>query len=258
VEAAGFSVGEVAQRVGISASTLRAWERRYDLLRPARSSGGHRRYSREELRRVQRMVELIDDGWSTSAAATAILRGDRELVGDLPTPARAVVATGTDVGDPSGPPGHAHEPPSGPIRRGLRVLRRHLDVDIAFVSQLHDGRREFVFVDAGASDGPIRVGASDPAEESYCQHVVAGRVPQLLIDPARHPVTAGMPATRELPVGTHLSVPIELRDGIYGTCCCFSYEVQPRRDERDLAAVRLFADLVASYLEDDGELASRN
>lgn len=258
MDVAGLSVGEVAERIGISTSTLRAWERRYGVVQPSRSSGGHRRYRRADLHRVQRMRTLIDEGWSTEAAAATVLEQDRGLVGGSPPRERDTGAAGTGAPELSWPLTHAHEPPSDAIQQGLRVLRRHLDMDFAFVSHIHDARREFAYVDTAASGGPIRVGDSHPAEDSYCQQVVTGRIPQLLIDPARHPVTASMPVTHDLPVGTHLSVPIELRQGIYGTCCCFSYEVQPRRDERDLAAVRLCADLVASYLGDDRDLTSRN
>jgi len=40
-----LSIGQLAERTGVSVETLRAWERRYGVLRPVRSRGGHRRYS---------------------------------------------------------------------------------------------------------------------------------------------------------------------------------------------------------------------
>jgi DNA-binding transcriptional MerR regulator len=38
-------IGELSRRVGVSPELLRAWERRYGLLRPTRSRGGFRLYS---------------------------------------------------------------------------------------------------------------------------------------------------------------------------------------------------------------------
>ena len=38
-------IGELSKRTGVSAELLRAWERRYELLRPTRSAGGLRLYS---------------------------------------------------------------------------------------------------------------------------------------------------------------------------------------------------------------------
>jgi DNA-binding transcriptional MerR regulator len=43
---AGYlSIGEVAAIVGVSAITIRSWERRYGWPEPERSRGAHRRYS---------------------------------------------------------------------------------------------------------------------------------------------------------------------------------------------------------------------
>jgi len=55
----GLRIGELARRTGVSPDLLRAWEQRYDLLRPARSPGGFRLYSREDEARIRRMTELI-------------------------------------------------------------------------------------------------------------------------------------------------------------------------------------------------------
>lgn len=72
--AAGLRIGEVSRRTGVAVPTLRAWERRYDLLSPERTEGGHRLYSGSDVARVQDMQRLLDDGWSASAAAREVLR----------------------------------------------------------------------------------------------------------------------------------------------------------------------------------------
>jgi DNA-binding transcriptional MerR regulator len=100
---AGMSVGEVARRAGVSTSTLRAWERRYGVLRPARSSGGHRRYGPADLARVRRMLELLADGWSTEAAAVAVQREQRPLPPDVPAGSPPVSAGPRAAGSPPDP-----------------------------------------------------------------------------------------------------------------------------------------------------------
>jgi MerR family transcriptional regulator, light-induced transcriptional regulator len=64
-------IGELSRRVGVSAELLRAWERRYGLLRPQRTEGGFRLYSPADERRVQRMQELLAQGLSAAEAARA-------------------------------------------------------------------------------------------------------------------------------------------------------------------------------------------
>jgi DNA-binding transcriptional MerR regulator len=69
---ATMSIGEVARRTGMTVPTLRAWERRYGLLVPVRTAGGHRRYSEEDVRRVLAVIELTGQGWAVGAAARQV------------------------------------------------------------------------------------------------------------------------------------------------------------------------------------------
>jgi MerR family transcriptional regulator, light-induced transcriptional regulator len=68
---AGLTIGQLAQRVGISADVLRAWERRYALLTPHRTEAGYRLYSPDDVRLVQRVVALRDQGLGTGQAVVA-------------------------------------------------------------------------------------------------------------------------------------------------------------------------------------------
>ncbi len=58
-----------AQSVGVATSTLRAWEHRYGMRPTGRTAGGHRRYSRADVGRLQRMQELIEAGVPAAHAA---------------------------------------------------------------------------------------------------------------------------------------------------------------------------------------------
>lgn len=136
----------------------------------------------------------------------------------------------------------------------LTTIRRHLGMDVAFISEFVEGRRVFRHVDAGLPDPPVRVEASDPLEATYCQRVVDGRLPELIQDATRLPEACSIPATLALPIGAHLSVPIRLQDGrIYGTFCCFSYTADTSLNQRDLAMMRAFAELAAAQVDQDLE-----
>lgn len=62
-------IGELSRRVGLSEHVLRAWERRYAVLRPERTAGGFRLYSPADEQRVRRMQAALDEGLSTAEAA---------------------------------------------------------------------------------------------------------------------------------------------------------------------------------------------
>ena len=64
-----YTIKRAAQLTGISLSTLRAWERRYGVVSPARSDGRYRLYSDADLRALGIMASLVNEGWSAREAA---------------------------------------------------------------------------------------------------------------------------------------------------------------------------------------------
>ncbi len=77
-------IGELARRAGVSPEVLRAWERRYGLLRPSRTSGGFRLYSLDDLARIREMTRLLADGQSAAEAAAQVLRGGPDVISRAP------------------------------------------------------------------------------------------------------------------------------------------------------------------------------
>lgn len=69
-----YSIGEVAERCGINPVTLRAWQRRYGLLKPQRSEGGHRQFDEEDVQRIEEIKRWIDRGVSVGKVK-ALLEG---------------------------------------------------------------------------------------------------------------------------------------------------------------------------------------
>jgi MerR family transcriptional regulator, light-induced transcriptional regulator len=75
VEEPQLRIGELSRRVGVSPALLRAWERRYGLLEPARTPGGLRLYGPIDERRVRDMQAGLRRGLSAAEAARAALAG---------------------------------------------------------------------------------------------------------------------------------------------------------------------------------------
>lgn len=70
-----LTVGEVAARLGVSPSTVRMWGTRYGLIASARSEGGHRRYTPDDVDRLRRMHEAVIAGADPAGAAALVLDG---------------------------------------------------------------------------------------------------------------------------------------------------------------------------------------
>lgn len=59
-------IREISRLTGINTVTLRAWERRYGLLKPQRTEKGHRLYTQEDLQRIQQVQYWLNKGLSIS------------------------------------------------------------------------------------------------------------------------------------------------------------------------------------------------
>lgn len=62
-------IGELSRRVGVSADLLRKWERRYGILKPGRTTGNQRLYSRVDEARARLMVKHVRGGVAPAQAA---------------------------------------------------------------------------------------------------------------------------------------------------------------------------------------------
>jgi MerR family transcriptional regulator, light-induced transcriptional regulator len=78
VNEARHPIGVVARRTGVSLHVLRAWERRYGVVSPVRSSGGQRLYSDADIARLRLLRQVTDAGRNISQVAGL---SDAELAG---------------------------------------------------------------------------------------------------------------------------------------------------------------------------------
>jgi len=76
-----FAIGVVARIIGVHPQTLRIYERR-ELIRPQRSRGNIRLYSRRDIDRLLKIKEWIDD-LGINLAGVEVLTRLNDRVGDL-------------------------------------------------------------------------------------------------------------------------------------------------------------------------------
>ncbi len=93
---------------GVNPVTLRAWERRYGLLRPQRTPKGHRLYTDADIERIKHILELLEQGIPISRTREVL---DRE-------------AGLTSPGETSAPPGDS---PWGHYRERMEKALAALD-----------------------------------------------------------------------------------------------------------------------------------
>lgn len=145
----------------------------------------------------------------------------------------------------------AHGVGHGGVTQVLRTVRKHLGMDFAFISHFRDADRVLEHVDADGA-APIHEGQAIPLEDGYCLKIVRGELPQLIADTSQVPAAMAIPETHAIPIGAHLSVPIELASGeVYGTLCCFSREPNLTLGERDLRMMSALGEVLAARIDED-------
>jgi DNA-binding transcriptional MerR regulator/methylmalonyl-CoA mutase cobalamin-binding subunit len=98
-----YSMRVVTRLTGLSADTIRAWERRYDAVIPARTDGNTRRYSAEDVRRLGLLKEATHRGYRIGDIAKL---SERELM-SLATAEDEISAHGGDAASTAARPENA-------------------------------------------------------------------------------------------------------------------------------------------------------
>jgi MerR family transcriptional regulator, light-induced transcriptional regulator len=70
-----FPIRELSLKTGVNSVTLRAWERRYGLLKPKRTSKGHRLYDQDDVSRVEGILRWIQQGVAVSKVRALLEQG---------------------------------------------------------------------------------------------------------------------------------------------------------------------------------------
>lgn len=119
----------VARRTGLSQDLLRAWELRYNVVRPERSDGGQRRYSDADVERLRLLRQAVDNGRRIGEIAFLSTRELADLVRE-------------DVHYLT--PQHPQEDGELPSSVGSRRAREYLNEGLSAIQELDSRRLEEV------------------------------------------------------------------------------------------------------------------
>jgi DNA-binding transcriptional MerR regulator len=90
IERMYWSIGEVADELGVNTSLLRYWEKEFGTLRPKRTNKGERLYSKDDIVQLRRIQHLVKDrGFTLQGAKSQLRKLDEPQV--LPEPQAAPV-----------------------------------------------------------------------------------------------------------------------------------------------------------------------
>ncbi|MEU6084659.1 MerR family transcriptional regulator [Streptomyces sp. NPDC047108] len=142
--AAALSTGAVARRLGVAPTTLRSWERRYAIGPATREEGRHRRWTPQDIARLEEMCRLTAQGVPPAEAAGTALRTHPARGGGG---GRSAVSREEPAASPGSPeagaarraPGGRAALPLGDVRQECRGLARAaVRLDASAVEDLLD------------------------------------------------------------------------------------------------------------------------
>jgi hypothetical protein len=138
------------------------------------------------------------------------------------------------------------------VERAVQTVRDLLGMDVAYSSQITDSEQIVASVQGDQESFGVSPGTRFPLEQTYCQRVLRGRLPNLIHDVRGEDRASSLAITRASDVGAFASVPIRFSDGrLYGTLCAASHEPKFSLGYRDLQLLHAFARMVADILERD-------
>jgi MerR family transcriptional regulator, light-induced transcriptional regulator len=71
-DAGKYNIKAVSRMLGIQPGTLRAWERRYQMIAPVRNDSGHRLYTDEHVETLRWLISKINQGFTISQAVSLL------------------------------------------------------------------------------------------------------------------------------------------------------------------------------------------
>jgi EAL domain-containing protein (putative c-di-GMP-specific phosphodiesterase class I) len=133
----------------------------------------------------------------------------------------------------------------GKIDRVLNLVRRHLQMDVSYVSEFTGGRQIYRGLDGNTESFKLTMGEGPELSKTYCQRMVDGQIPNVLPDSRADPRVHDLTTT----IGAYIGVPLRLSDGtMYGSFCCLSQKAEPL-DERDVQFMSMLAEVLVEELE---------
>lgn len=72
-----YTIGEVSEHLGVNPSTVRFWERQFDFVNPKKNAQGTRRFSLEEVRKLETIYFLLKEQGYTIEGAKQKMKEQR-------------------------------------------------------------------------------------------------------------------------------------------------------------------------------------
>ncbi|MBR07825.1 MAG: MerR family transcriptional regulator [Rickettsiales bacterium] len=78
IEKKYFTIGEVADELGVATSLIRFWEGEFDIIKPKKNRKGNRQFTKDDIRNVKLIYYLVKEKGFTLQGARDFIKNDVE------------------------------------------------------------------------------------------------------------------------------------------------------------------------------------
>jgi response regulator RpfG family c-di-GMP phosphodiesterase len=136
------------------------------------------------------------------------------------------------------------------VERAVEAVREFLGMEVAFIGQITPNSEVLQVVRGDGASFGFDEGKRIPLDETYCQRVLRGRLPNLITDVRADDRARSLRVTADADVGAFVSIPLQFSHGaLYGMLCAASHEPKPDLGYRELQFLNVFARMVCDVLE---------
>jgi GAF domain-containing protein len=136
------------------------------------------------------------------------------------------------------------------IDQALDVARDLLSMDFGYLSEFVGGEQIIRATSGDSTSFDMNTGDGYPLDGTYCQRMVAGKIPRVISNTAENEELRDLAMTKLSVIGSYVGVPIYLHDGaLYGTLVAISHDAKSDLGERHVKLMEVLSHIVASSIE---------
>jgi GAF domain-containing protein len=131
----------------------------------------------------------------------------------------------------------------------VRMTRALLDVDLALLTVIAEGRETVRTSAGGWPEVMLRHGDSLPLEETFCRLMLEGRIGNVVCDTRAEPAVGDIELVRRLGARAYIGVPIRPSDAELYVLCCLARQARPSFGVREVRLLSGLAESVRAELQ---------
>lgn len=82
IEKRYYSIGEVAEELGVATSLIRFWEGEFDIIKPKKNRKGNRQFTKTDIDNVKLIYHLVKEKGYTLQGARELIKNDTSAAKD--------------------------------------------------------------------------------------------------------------------------------------------------------------------------------